>query len=57
MTGLYYLCYNKPVVAPILATERGVLQMQDIISVIVSVMVNVIAYYICKWLDRNKDDN
>lgn len=31
--------------------------MQDIISFIVSVMVNVIAYYICKWLDRNKDGN
>jgi hypothetical protein len=31
--------------------------MHDIISFIVSVTVNVIAYYICKWLDRNKDDN
>ena len=31
--------------------------MQDIISFIISVMVNVIAYYICKWLDRKNSDN
>ena len=31
--------------------------MQDIISFIISVMVNVIAYYICKWLDRKNNDN
>lgn len=25
--------------------------MKDLISFIVSVLVNVVAYYICKWLD------
>lgn len=51
------ICYNVPVVAPILATERGGVPVETIFSFLVSVMASIVAYYVCKWLDRNDSDN
>ena len=46
------------VVVPNLTSERGLYSLSMIISLLVSIMANVISYYICKWLDRyfNDDD-
>ena len=48
--------YNTNVVAPNLATERGV-YMSEIISFLISVLASVVGYYICKWLDGDDSDN
>jgi len=39
-----------------LATGGGVF-IDIIISFLVSVMAGVVAYYICKWLDSDNEDN
>ncbi len=31
--------------------------MEYLLSFLVTVTANVIGYYICKWLDRNNDEN
>lgn len=33
--------------------KGGVLLIDDIFSFILSIFASIIAYYICKWLDRN----
>lgn len=48
-------CYNTFVVAPILATERGCILL--IANFIISVLASIVAYYICKWLDRDEDND
>jgi len=46
---LIVLSYPKPI------TERGVTM--DFATFCVAVMVNVVAYFICKWLDSDDNDN
>ena len=48
--------YNTYVVAPNLATERGV-GVSILISFLVSVAASIIGYYVCKWLDGDDSDN
>ena len=44
------------VVIPNPATEGGV-GVGYIASFLVSVIAGIVAYYICKWLDRDNNDN
>lgn len=46
-------CYNFPVTAPILATERGVFYVDSFLSFLVAVMAGVVCHYIIKWLDSD----
>lgn len=45
------------VVAPNLATERGCVILEIIISFLVSVAASIVGYYACKWLDGDDSDN
>lgn len=49
--------YNVIVVHPIPCNGKGVCVMQFILSFLVSVMADVVGYYIRKWLDRDNMDN
>jgi len=50
--------YNLHVVIPQSGNRKGVNIMCDIITAfLVSVMASIAAYYICKWLDRNDNDD
>lgn len=31
--------------------------LQIFIDILISIAANVVSYYICKWLDRNKKDS
>ena len=44
-------------VAPNLTTEMEVHSLQLIVSFLVSVVANIVSYYICKWLDENNSEN
>lgn len=48
--------YNDYVVTPIPITERGI-GLKYIAAVLVAVAAQVIAYYLCKWLDSHTKDN
>ena len=45
------------VIIPSLRWQRGGEKMNIVITIIVSVMADVVSYYICKWLDRNDKDD
>ena len=45
------ICYNKIVAYPNLQRKGGDC-MESICSFIISILASVVAYYICKWLDR-----
>ncbi len=45
------ICYNKIVAYPNLQRKGGD-YMECIYSFILSILASVVAYYICKWLDR-----
>ena len=45
------ICYNKTVAYPNLQRKGGD-YMECIYSFILSILASVVAYYICKWLDR-----
>jgi len=50
----YYIC----VVFPILGNQKGGANMrQELIYLLKSIVASIIAYYICKWLDRFFKDN
>ena len=49
--------YNDYVVTPILITEGGGIGLKYIAAVLVAVAAQVIAYYLCKWLDSHTKDN
>lgn len=34
--------------------RREVNSVENFVTVMISVMANVIAYFVCKWLDRNR---
>ncbi len=50
--GVYLFCC-----LPILHSRKGVLILQSVFDFILSVMAGVVAYYICKWLDRDDKDS
>lgn len=37
--------------------QKGGVLVETIFSFLVSVMASIVAYYVCKWLDRNDSDN
>ena len=43
--------------SPILATGRGCEMVKIIASFLVSVAAGIACHYICKWLDRDDEDN
>jgi len=45
--------YNFSVVLPP-DSRKEVVQLDILTSFIVSIVASIVAYYICKWLDRNK---
>lgn len=49
--------YNDYVVTPIPITERVGIGLKYIAAVLVAVAAQVIAYYLCKWLDSHTKDN
>lgn len=48
------LWYNGQRYHPYTGTERGCATMSIFSSFLLSVLANVVAYYICKWLDGDK---
>lgn len=48
------MCYNILAGYSRTSNERGCTQMGEFISFLYAVMANVIARYICKWLDGRK---
>lgn len=46
--------YNTDVALPIPGNGKEVHQVNFTVSLICSIMANVIAHYICKWLDEQK---
>jgi len=51
------VCYTGSVVVPVLETERGC-ESEMLQDFLVSVTAQIVAYYLCKWLDglRKNDD-
>lgn len=47
-----YVC-NLELSHPIWQHKGAVLMSDILISFLVSVMANVVSYYVCKWLDRD----
>ena len=37
--------------------QKGGVNLELVITLMISVMANIISYFICKWLDRNDSDN
>lgn len=58
VTTLSFLLTNGIVIdiiiplPPPIQAKKGGLNMEDLISVLRSIVASVSAYYICKWLDR-----
>lgn len=52
---LTVLCYNKCVATPYTGKEGRVVNCKEYLYLLFfSIMASVVAYYICKWLDRKK---
>ena len=53
-----YLCYNVSVAISYTCGDRKEVIMEEIIiGFLISIMANIAAYYVCKWLDRDSNDN
>ena len=50
------LCYNIFVATPYTGTEGRVVFMELVVSFVISVMASVVAYYLCKWLDGEDEE-
>ena len=37
--------------------QKGVLYIDNVLTFLVSIMASVVAYFVCKWLDGNENDN
>ena len=56
MENIKGACYTYNVTAPIPGTERGCLQLEILLSLVIAVAAGVISHLICKWLDNDKKD-
>ena len=49
----FHVCYNNEATTPRPQVEKGgCIVVEMFYSFILSVMASVVAYYICKWLDK-----
>lgn len=55
-SGFYQYGIIQSLPPPTLAQEGGEFILYYLISFIISVAASVVAYYICKWLDRDDPD-
>ena len=51
------MCYNLSVATPRQAQKGGVNLEDLLVSFLISVGASVVAYLICKWLDRDDSGN
>ncbi len=51
------MCYNLSVATPYTGRKGGVFMQDLLISFLISVGANIVAYYICKWLGRDDSGN
>ena len=54
LNKISFVWYNTGVALPIPGSREEVRQLNAMLSLLCSIAANVIAYYICKWLDGQK---